>query len=258
MIQTLSSPALTFLILLSQPQQVESFVVGFATGCRSTSPRLITNGNAYLSQLSSTKRSWLGLPPAYSSFRKSRTTTQLYDIDNKVVYIMNMDDDNDDDQANNEQVDDDDDEDDEPETEDPYTTVASSEFVSERPKENSGNSLMFPSSDPLSTNLDWGGALGKLRQRLDDIESGKAGNPSQALFRLMSAESPNQSIGSFISSANPQVIQAMSGAVSSLLGGLSNPQSGVEVLVKTTGDRIGSLCFQLQMTGYVLKYEKMG
>jgi|UniRef100_A0A8J9SBP6 hypothetical protein len=133
---------------------------------------------------------------------------------------------------------------------DSYMVNASSEFLDDT-SASSGNMVKSESS-PAKT-LDWGGALGKLRQRVEDMESGKAGDASQVLFRLMSSESPNQAIGSFVSSANPQVVQAMSGAVSSLLGGLSNPQMGADVLVKASGDKIGSLCFHLQMTGYMFR-----
>lgn len=35
--------------------------------------------------------------------------------------------------------------------------------------------------------------------------------------------------------------------------GLSSPTAGVETLVKASGDKIGSLCFQLQMTGYLFR-----
>ena len=66
---------------------------------------------------------------------------------------------------------------------------------------------------------------------------------------MPSSETPNQVIGQFITTANPQVVQAMSGAVGSLLGGLSNPNMGIETVVKATGEKVGSLCFQLQMTG---------
>ena len=97
--------------------------------------------------------------------------------------------------------------------------------------------------------IDWGGALSKLRERVDDVETGKSQDPSHVLFRQMSSPSPNQLIGQFVSSANPQVVQAMSGAVQSLLGGLSNPNMGIETVVKASGEKIGSLCFQLQMTG---------
>lgn len=174
------------------------------------------------------------------------TTTQLRLSDQ--VFIIHLDDDDD---GDGDEEPEEEDEDDEPEAEDPYRQVASSEFDSSGSSNNDKSSALTYGGD-LSTNIDWGGALGKLRQRQEDIEGGKAGSPSQALFRLMSAESPNQSIGSFISKANPQVVQAMSGAVGSLLGGLSSPQSGVEILVKSTGDKIGSLCFQLQMTGCVI------
>jgi hypothetical protein len=171
------------------------------------------------------------------------------------------DDDGDGDDENSEGViselmaddDDDDDDDDDTSSEDPYMKVASSEFTSNVDTTSVAAADLVLSSE-MSTSLDWGGALGKLRERFDDIEQGKSGNPSQALFRLMSAQSPNQAIGSFVNSASPQVVQAMSGAVSSLLGGLSSPASGVETIVKATGSKIGSLCFQLQMTGYVHCY----
>lgn len=35
--------------------------------------------------------------------------------------------------------------------------------------------------------------------------------------------------------------------------GLSSPTSGVETVVKASGEKIGSLCFQLQMTGYLFR-----
>merc|ERR1719343_430527 len=143
------------------------------------------------------------------------------------------------------------DDDDEVLEDDPYVDLAASEFGSD--DSSSSSSALATTTDPLTTDLDWGGALGSLRSRMEDVESGTSGDSSQALFRLMSAPSPNQIIGRFVSSANPQVVQAMSGAVSSLLGGLANPNMGVEVQVKATGEKIGSLCFQLQMTGYMFR-----
>lgn len=164
-------------------------------------------------------------------------------------------------QVVSEEMDDDDDVD--VSVDDPYLSVAASEFTASHIKLDNNPTTTTTTSDLVRrsgefpndeddmsiTTMDWGGALGKLRQRLDDMEQGKSGNPSQALFRLMSSQSPNQAIGSFVTSANPHVVQAMSGAVSSLLGGLSSPTSGVETLVKATGEKLGSLCFQLQMTG---------
>lgn len=131
-----------------------------------------------------------------------------------------------------EEEEEDEDEDDEDDEEpDPYAEKASSEFVES------------------GSGLDWGGALGKLRQRVSDVESGESQSPSKALFRIMTSQTPNQAIGTFVNTANPQVVAAMSGAVSTLLGGLSNPAMGVETIVKASGEKIGSLCFQLQMTG---------
>ena len=97
---------------------------------------------------------------------------------------------------------------------DPYVGLASSEFGDD--SQEASSALTTTNTDEgLTTDLDWGGALGSLRSRMDDVESGSSGDPSQALFRLMSAPSPNQIISNFVTSANPQVVQAMSGAVSS-------------------------------------------
>ena len=132
---------------------------------------------------------------------------------------------------------------------DPYMEKATSEFLDGGDTSGDSSSSLAPMG---ATSLDWGGALDTLRDRVDDIESGKSG-PSNALFRLMSAETPNQAIGKFIQEAEPSVIQAMSGAVSSLLGGLSNPSTGIEVVVKANGEKLGNLCFQLMMTGYLFR-----
>jgi hypothetical protein len=173
------------------------------------------------------------------------------------IFIINLDDDDDEKESHLENEEEDDEEEDgDALKEDPYTQVAASEFTSSSSSSSSantgssnGSNLARANNEELSTNLDWGGALGKLRQRLEDLETGKAGQPSQALFRLLSAQSPNQMIGNFVSTAKPEIVQAMSGAVGSLLGGLSSPTNGIETIVKSTGDKIGSLCFQLQMTG---------
>lgn len=101
--------------------------------------------------------------------------------------------------------------------------------------------------------LDWGGALSTLRSRVSDIESGKSTNPSTALFRTITRERPNEAIGRFVREANPEVVAAMTGAVSSLLGSLSNPASGVEMIVQASSEKLGNLCFQLMMTGYMFR-----
>jgi hypothetical protein len=192
--------------------------------------------------------------------RPLQDSTMIIDLDDE------EDDDDDDDNIKDvdiiaddydDEEEDDDDEEDDDEEEDPYTRLASSEFQDDGDGSSSSSSSALAtrttnndnSTLDSTTGLDWGGALGKLRQRVQDVETGKSQDPSHVLFRMMSSQTPNQVIGQFVQSANPQVVQAMSGAVSSLLGGLSSPKMGVETVVKASGDRIGSLCFQLQMTG---------
>jgi len=118
---------------------------------------------------------------------------------------------------------------------DPYAQLAESEFGEDK------------------TAVDWGGALGKLRERISDLKKGRSQMPSNALFRVMTRDSPNETIINFLQEAKPDVVSAMTGAVMSLLGGLSNPAIGVETIVKADGEKLGNLCFQLQMTGYMFR-----
>lgn len=179
------------------------------------------------------------------------TTTQL--LSN--FLIINIDDD--DENFENEEEENEDDEEEE-EQDDPYIDVAKMEFVetgdfnrSTTVKEQS--IVRTGDQDLAETSMDWGGALGQLRSRMDDVVTGKSQDPSHALFRVMSSQTPNQQISQFIKSTKPEVVQAMSGTVSSLLGGLWQPMNGAEVVVKASGDKISSLCFQLQMTGYMFR-----
>lgn len=142
--------------------------------------------------------------------------------------------------------------------EDAYQAVAASEFVEDLSKDAPRQSTsVVKASSALATPttaVDWGGALGKLRQRVEDIESGKSMDPSHSLFRLLSSQTPSQQIASFVSTASPSVVTAMSSAISSLLGGLaSTPVSGFDTVVKASSEKLGSLCFQLQMTGYMFR-----
>lgn len=65
----------------------------------------------------------------------------------------------------------------------------------------------------------------------------------------------------FVSQATPEVVTAMSSAVSGLLGSLASPVlggiggggGGMETIVKANGETLGKLCFQLQMTGYMFR-----
>ena len=150
---------------------------------------------------------------------------------------------------------DDGDDDDDEEDKDPYAQSAPSEFSeigdanqAASPSSMAG-ALARQSRELNTTPLDWGGALTTLRDRVSDIESGKSTNPSTVLFRAISRERPNEAIGRFVREANPEVVAAMTGAVSSLLGSLSNPSMGVETIVQASSEKLGNLCFQLQMTG---------
>ena len=129
--------------------------------------------------------------------------------------------------------------------EDLYMKRAPSEFIESK------NSL--ESALARAPPVDWGGALETLSQRKSDIESGKSDNPSYAIFRTIAMERPNEAIGRFVREANPEVVASMSGAVSSLLGGLSSPAMGIETVVQTSSEKLGQLCFQLMMTGYMFR-----
>ena len=176
-------------------------------------------------------------------------TSRPLHLSSPFLHLDSEDEEHDNDDNDDEDDDDDDDDDDEIVV-DPYVEKAASEFRSEDGSDAGDDTSSLA---PLgSSSLDWGGAYGKLRERLDDVNSGKTG-PSNALFRLLSSESPNEAISKFVSEANPEVVGAMSGAVGSLLGGLSSPTTGVEVIVKANGEKLGNLCFQLQFTGYMFR-----
>jgi hypothetical protein len=184
----------------------------------------------------------------------NRASNNILNAMEDVVFIVLDPNENDEDDEEEEEEEDDHEE--EEEHEDPYTKVAASEFQNSNSNNNDYNNkkrqsaLTVLGNDELGTTMmDWGKALTTLRERAEDVETGKSQDPSHILFRMMSTQTPNQIIGQFISNANPMVVQAMSGAIGSLLGGLSNPNMGVETIVKASGEKIGSLCFQLQMTG---------
>ena len=158
--------------------------------------------------------------------------------------------------------DNDDDEDDSLDDTDVYAQMAPSEFAEEDTdaillspaNPNSIEKALARQLRQLNTSpLDWGGALSTLRSRVSDIESGRSTNPSTAFFRTISRERPNEAIGRFVREANPEVVAAMTGMVSSLLGSLSNPAMGMEVIVQASNEKLANLCFQLMMTGYMFR-----
>ena len=115
--------------------------------------------------------------------------------------------------------------------EDEYEQAARSEFVEDSPLETSvlSPSSLARTSRPLGESpVNWSGALSTLQSRVEDARSGRASEPANLLFRTITRERPNEAIGRFVSEADPQVVAAMTGTVSSLLGSLSNPQVGLE------------------------------
>jgi hypothetical protein len=164
---------------------------------------------------------------------------------------------NDDNEDEEDNYDEEDDDDDDEEDISLYEQSASSEFTSSPSSINSSSRRSSRSITPsFPKPTDWGGEYDLLRSRLTDSQSGNNG-PSRALFRSMTSESPNEAIMNFVEGASPEVVGAMSSAVQSLLGGLGYSASGskgIEVIVKANGERLGNLCFQLQMTGYMVSY----
>lgn len=75
-----------------------------------------------------------------------------------------------------------------------------------------------------------------------------ASNPYMA---VVSQISPSDLISKFTSSAHPRVQNAVRSTILSLIGGL--PKMAFDTTTITTGKRLASLMFQLQMTGYMFK-----
>ena len=91
---------------------------------------------------------------------------------------------------------------------------------------------------------------------LERIQSG-APSPSSALskanpyLQVVSSLSPSEIISRFTLTANPSVQQAAKTTILGLIGTL--PKMAFESTVVTTGAKLASLMFQLQMTGYMFK-----
>jgi len=74
---------------------------------------------------------------------------------------------------------------------------------------------------------------------------------SNPYLQVVSKLSPSQLISKFTSTAHPRVQDAVRNTVLGLIGSL--PKMTFETTTITTGERLASLMFQLQMTGYMLK-----
>lgn len=74
---------------------------------------------------------------------------------------------------------------------------------------------------------------------------------SNPYLRVVSKLSPSDLISKFTSSAHPRVQDAVRSTILGLIGTL--PKMAFETTTITTGERLASLMFQLQMTGYMFK-----
>lgn len=70
-------------------------------------------------------------------------------------------------------------------------------------------------------------------------------------MRVVSQLSPSDLISKFTATAHPRVQNAVRNTILGLIGGL--PKMAFETTTITTGQKLASLMFQLQMTGYMFK-----
>eukprot|EP00585_Thalassiosira_rotula_P013346 CAMPEP_0196132790 /NCGR_PEP_ID=MMETSP0910-20130528/2269_1 /TAXON_ID=49265 /ORGANISM="Thalassiosira rotula, Strain GSO102" /LENGTH=279 /DNA_ID=CAMNT_0041392431 /DNA_START=240 /DNA_END=1076 /DNA_ORIENTATION=+ len=76
-------------------------------------------------------------------------------------------------------------------------------------------------------------------------------NKPNPYLNVVSRLAPSDLIAKFTSTASPRVQDAVRTTVLGLIGGL--PQMAFETKTVATGERLASLMFQLQMTGYMFK-----
>lgn len=84
-----------------------------------------------------------------------------------------------------------------------------------------------------------------------DPGSSLARPKSNPYLHVVSRLAPSDLIARFTASASPRVQDAVRTTVLGLIGGL--PQMAFETKTVATGERLASLMFQLQMTGYMFK-----
>jgi len=107
-----------------------------------------------------------------------------------------------------------------------------------------------------------GGQFGPLQndtQRIDDAidaastssSLSRSGGEANPYLRVVSRLAPSDLIARFTATASPRVQDAVRTTVLGLIGGL--PQMAFETKTVATGERLASLMFQLQMTGYMFK-----
>lgn len=92
---------------------------------------------------------------------------------------------------------------------------------------------------------------------LDNSKGGELVRPSEKdwesnpYVEVVSSLSPSELIGRFTTTASPKVQEAVKSTILGLIGNL--PKIAFETTTVTTGARLASLMFQLQMSGYMFK-----
>jgi len=131
--------------------------------------------------------------------------------------------------------------------EDPTATATDPTGTNATADENAGsNGATVPGSDTPSSSLVQSPADGSA----DGETAGGIATPNPFLD-VVSNLSPSDLISKFTSSAHPRVQDAVRSTILSLIGTL--PQMAFETTTITTGERLASLMFQLQMSGYMFK-----
>jgi Protein of unknown function (DUF760) len=112
----------------------------------------------------------------------------------------------------------------------------------EKIKEENSTYAQDPNSSALVTSNNPKEFTGGLTQEI------LARNPYMA---VVSKLSPSELISKFTASAHPRVQNAVRSTILGLIGGL--PKMAFDTTTITTGQKLASLMFQLQMTGYMFK-----
>ena len=105
---------------------------------------------------------------------------------------------------------------------------------------------------PLVQNDDFNGKLELLRSNNSNSTTTTAElMNSNPYLQVVAKLSPSELISKFTSTAHPRVQDAVRSTVLGLIGSL--PKMAFQTTTITTGERLASLMFQLQLTGYMLK-----
>jgi hypothetical protein len=96
-----------------------------------------------------------------------------------------------------------------------------------------------------------GGAMTLASLSSDSSVGGALVGDNNPYVKVVQDLTPSELIGRFTSTAHPRVQSAVKSTILGLIGNL--PKMAFETKTVTTGERLASLMFQLQMTGYMFK-----